>query len=101
MSEGLDWGDEDYVWAEPDPSEPPKPRPVDRWRHNTASGAIAAAIALGLQEVFDPVKKDTIAIEQEVPDKPAEPDRIELNFDPLNARGTSIVVHRLPEPEGN
>ena len=88
------WGDHDFEW----PSDPaPKPRPVDRWRRNTASGAVAAAIALGLREVFDPAHKDTIAIEQEVPDKPAEPAGLELTFDPLNPRATSSVVRR-PDP---
>ncbi len=79
----------------PPSSEPA--RPVDRWRHNTASGAVAAALALGLQEVFDPAKKDTIAIEQEVPDKPVEPGQVELNFHPTDFRATSIVI-RPPEP---
>ena len=99
MTNEPDWGDEDFEWPE---ERPPGPRPVDRWRRNTASGAVAAAIALGLREVFDPAHKDTIAVEQEVPDKPADQGQLELNFDPLNARGTSIVIRRLPggRPEG-
>ncbi len=95
----TDWGDADFVWAEPDPTAPAKPRPVDRWRNNTASGAIVAGIALGLQQVFDPVERDTIAIEQEVPDKPGDPGRVELNFDPTDFRATTIVI-RLPDAEG-
>jgi hypothetical protein len=90
------WGDEDFEW--PDHEESTKPRPVDRWRHNTASGAVAAAIALGLQQVFDPVQKDTIAIEQEMPDKPGEPGQVELNFDPTDFRATSIVIRHPPPP---
>ncbi len=96
MTSEPDWGDDDFEW--PDEPGEAKPRRVDRWRRNTASGAVAAAIALGLQEVFDPVKKDTIAIEQEVPDKPAEPGPVELNFDPTDARSTSIVVRRPEAP---
>ena len=94
MTGEPDWGDEDFEWPE---ERPVRSRPVDRWRHNTASGAVAAAIALGLQEVFDPPKKETVAIEQEAPDKPEEPARMELSFDPLNPRSTSIVV-RPPDP---
>ena len=95
MADEPDWGDEDFEWPE---EKFGKPRPVDRWRHSTASGAVAAAIALGLQEVFDPPHKDTVAIEQEVPDKPAELGWVELNFDPTDARGTSIVIHRPESP---
>ena len=93
-----DWGDEDFEWPA---EEVAKPRPVDRWRHSTASGTVAAAIALGLQQVFDPPHKDTIAVEQEMPDKPSEPGQVELNFDPTDFRPTSIVIHRpaLPEPD--
>jgi hypothetical protein len=97
MADEPDWGDEDFEWPE---EKPAKPRPVDRWRHNTASGAVAAAIALGLQEVFDPPHKDTVAIEQEVPDKPADPGDVELTFDPTDARGTSIVIRRPTPPSG-
>ena len=88
--------DDAFEW--PDDEEVAKPRPVDRWRHNTASGAVTAGIALGLQQVFDPPKKDTIGIEQEMPDKPAEPGRVELNFNPTDARATSIVIYRLDTP---
>lgn len=79
-----------------------EPRPVDRWRRNTASGALAAALARGLQQVFDPERKDTIGIEQEAPSRPEDPDHpdeVELRFDPLSSRGTSVVVHRRDPDE--
>ncbi len=74
-------------------------RPVDRWRRTTATGAVTAALALGFQQVFEPEKKDTIGIEQEAPTRPVDPDALELHFDPMNSQGTSVVVHRRPEPE--
>jgi hypothetical protein len=89
--------------AEPDRSEPvtaergAERRPVDRWRQTTASGAVAAAIALGLRNVFEPERTDTVAVEQEAPDEPADDERVELRFDPLNSRGTTVVVHPPPE----
>jgi hypothetical protein len=75
-------------------------RPVDRWRRNTATGAVTAALALGFQHVFEPEKKDTIGIEQEAPTRPVDPDEVlELHFDPMNSQATSIVVRRPPTPE--
>lgn len=83
-----------------DEPERAEPRPVDKWRRNTATGALTAALALGMQQVFDPEKRDTIGIEQEAPAKPVDPDEVvELRFDPLNSQGTSVVVHRRAEPE--
>lgn len=79
---------------EGDPEAPATPRPVDRWRRNTASGAITAALALGLQQVFDPERKDTIGVEQEAPGNPVEPDGVDLHFDPLSSRGSVVVVRR-------
>jgi len=51
---------------EQDQPERAELRPVDRWRRTTATGAVTAALALGFQQVFEPEKKDTIGIEQEV-----------------------------------
>lgn len=71
-----------------------EPSTLDRWRRNTASGAIIGAVALGLQQVFDPEsKKATVAVEQEAPTRPVDPGRIELRFDPLDSRNNSVVVH--------
>ena len=93
--------------SEEEPDEPTlsdpahaEPRPVDRWRRNTASGALTAALTLGLQQVFDPERKDTINIEQEAPTRPVDPDKLELRFDPLSSRGTVVVVHPRPDAEG-
>ena len=70
------------------------PRPVDRWRQGTASGAVAAGLALGFQRVFDPERADTIAIEQEAPAEPVEREGLEVRFDPLSSQGTVVVVRR-------
>jgi hypothetical protein len=85
--------------VDPPVEDPPNegsgdPRPVDRWRRSTASGAVTAAFALGLQHVFDPERADTIAIEQEAPTKPVDRERVELRFDPLSSSGSVVVVHR-------
>ena len=78
--------------------EPEPERPVERWRRNTASGAVAASIALGLQQVFDPEKKrDSVAVEQEAPDEPLGPQEVELHFDPNDRAATFVVVRPPPE----
>ncbi len=74
-------------------------RPVDRWRHNTAAGAVAASMALGLQQVFDPAKKDTVAIEQEAPSQPHDPGGVDLHFDPNDREATYVVVQRPPDSD--
>ncbi len=74
-------------------------RPVDRWRQNTASGAVVAAFALGFQQVFDPEKKATAGVEQPVSTDPVESKGVELRFDPLSASETVVVV-RPPSDEG-
>lgn len=92
---------EDAPGETPEEEEPERagPRPVDKWRRNTATGALTAALAIGLQQVFDPEKKDTIGIEQEAPTRPVDPEKVQLHFDPMNSQGTSVVVRRRREPE--
>gem|GEM_PF-4046567 len=59
-----------------------------------AASGVAAAFALGLQQVFDPQPVDTVGIEQEAPTKPVDPDKLELRFDPLSSANTVVVVRR-------
>ena len=73
-------------------------RPVERWRQGTASGAVAAGLALGFQRVFDPERADTIAIELEAPAEPVDGDGLEVRFDPLSSQGTVVVVRRPSGP---
>ncbi len=66
----------------------PVPRVPPR-KARTATGALLTGIALGLRDVFDPEKKvDTIAIEQEAPAEPDEPQEYEvhLNGSPRDAQ---------------
>jgi hypothetical protein len=97
---GPDEGQPDEGQAEesrPDEGEHHE-RPVDRWRQNTASGAVVAAFALGFQQVFDPERKGTIGVEQPVSTDPVDVDGLELRFDPLSTSETVVVV-RPPAKE--
>ncbi|HEX2117781.1 MAG TPA: hypothetical protein VHF91_01240 [Acidimicrobiales bacterium] len=63
-------------------SRPPAEAPrVPPRKARTATGALLTGIALGLRDVFDPEKKrDTIAIEQEAPTEPDEPQEYEIRL---------------------
>jgi hypothetical protein len=88
----------DWEPEETDEPEEHVQRPIDRWRHNTAAGAVAASVALGLQQVFDPEKKkDTVAIEQEAPGEPHDPGPVDLHFDPNDRAATYVVIRQPPE----
>ncbi len=79
------YGRDDIFGFKPRPAAPRVPPKKAR----TATGALLTGIALGLREVFDPEKKnDTIAIEQEAPAKPEEPQEYEirLNGSPRDAQ---------------
>jgi hypothetical protein len=60
---------------------PPEAPRVPPKKARTATGALLTGIALGLRDVFDPEKKkDTIAIEQEAPSEPDEPQEYEIRL---------------------
>jgi hypothetical protein len=82
-----------------EPTEDPtddEAAPVERRRRTAASGVaasgVAAAFALGLQQVFDPQPVDTVGIEQEAPTTPVDPEKVELRFDPMSSSNTVVVV---------
>ncbi|HEX3394600.1 MAG TPA: hypothetical protein VHS52_08735 [Acidimicrobiales bacterium] len=88
-----------------DPPDDPVPeedtddrRPIEHRRQTARSGVaasgVAAAFALGLQQVFDPRPVDTVGIEQEAPAKPVDRDKLELRFDPMSSANTVVVVRR-------
>ena len=80
------YGREELFEQRPQPELPPPPPR----RARTATGAILTGIALGLRDVFDPTPKDKIAIEQEAPGLPAEPQRFELRLQG-GPRGSSAI----------
>lgn len=59
--------------------------------------ALITGIALGLREVLDPRPRDKIAVEQDAPGEPAEPQRLEVHLDRGDPR-ESYAIYR-PELE--
>jgi hypothetical protein len=83
------YGQDDIFGLKLPPPQPAAAPRVPPKRARTATGALLTGIALGLRDVFDPEKKrDTIAIEQEAPGEPEEPQRYEvhLNRSPRDAQ---------------
>lgn len=88
------YGDERiFEYRHPEiPSEPDLLGAIDRWRRRTATGAALAGMAIGLQRVFDPERKEKVVIEQEAPGGEHDPEPVELHFDPDGPAGTFVVL---------
>ena len=87
MSEPRYWAEIEAAW-DADRPHPPQPRKLSMAR----SGALAAAVLLGLQEALDPPKRDLIVIEVDV-DRPARRiDGVTLHFDEGSPRRTVAVL---------
>ena len=70
------------------------PRRVESWRTRSATGAIATALAMGLQQVFEPEKRRP-AIMAEAPSDPySENDPVTVEYVPDDAEAT--IVHVRP-----
>ena len=65
---------------------------IDRWRRRTAAGAVLASVARGLQQVFDPERKERVVIEQEAPGPLDDPEPVELHFDPDSPQASFVVL---------
>lgn len=65
---------------------------VERFRRGTTAGALASAMAMGMANVFDPKRVDTVSVEQEAPSQPVDDEGVELRFNPDSARDTVAVV---------
>jgi len=68
------------------------PRRVESWRSRSATGAIATALAMGLQQVFEPEKRRPAAV-AEAPSNPyADDDPITVDYVPDDAPSTTVHV---------
>lgn len=80
--------------APPPPRVPPK-------KARTATGALLTGIALGLRDVFDPEKKkDPVAIEQEAPGEPEEPQQYEIRLR-ASPRDSQAIYRPWVKQEGD
>ena len=69
--------------------------PVSRresWRTRSATGAIATALAMGLQQVFEPEKRRPAAVAEAPSDPYSDDDPITVDYLPDDAGGTRVHV---------
>ena len=72
------------------------PRPIGpaAWRRSSASGAVAAAVLLGLRDVLEPPADDEVQVVVDA-DEPADPDGpVVVRFDPDEPANTVAVLYR-------
>ena len=68
------------------------PRRVESWRTRSAGGAIATALAMGLQQVFEPEKRRPAAVAEAPSDPYSDDDPITVDYSPDDAEGTTVHV---------
>ncbi len=64
----------------------------ESWRTRSATGAIATALAMGLQQVFEPEKKRPAAVAEAPSDPYSDDDPITVDYLPDDAGGTKVHV---------
>jgi hypothetical protein len=67
------------------------PDGIERWRSRTAAGAVFTAVAFGLQQVFEPDRKQPAIIMQTSGDPPKDLP-VEAHLEQLGARRSSVTV---------
>lgn len=68
------------------------PRRVESWRTRSASGAIATAIAMGLQQVFEPERRRPAAVAEAPSDPYNDDDPVTVDYVPDDAESTRVHV---------
>ena len=68
------------------------PRRVESWRSRSATGAIATALAMGLQQVFEPEKRRPAAVAEAPSDPYSDVDPVTVDYVPDDAESTTVHV---------
>lgn len=68
------------------------PRRVESWRRRSATGAIATAMAMGLQQVFEPERRKPAAMAEAPSDPYSDDDPITVDYVPDDAMATTVHV---------
>ncbi len=71
------------------------PRTFDRWRRDSALGAVGTGVARGLQAVFAPPADEVVIVASVPGDPPGEDERIRVILDPDDPTKSVAIV-----PEG-
>ena len=65
---------------------------VQKFRRNTAVGAVLNGMALGLRDVFDPVNREEAPIVRESDGEPDTPRHVDAHLDPDDPAASSVTV---------
>lgn len=68
------------------------PRRMESWRSRSATGAIATAMAMGLQQVFEPERRRPAAVAEAPSDPYDDNDPVTVDYLPDDAEGTRVHV---------
>ena len=85
---------------EPVEPEDTPPQGFERWRRQSAIGAVGTGIALGLQAVFAP-PQDQPAIVASVPGDPPNPDGLKVILDPDDPSKSVVIVSTHEDDTGD
>ncbi len=75
------------------PRETGLPDRIEKWRRNSATGAVMTAFAFGLQQVFEPERKEPAIVLQTSGDPPKDLP-VEARLEQLGPRQSSVTVRR-------
>lgn len=67
------------------------PEGFERWRRDSALGAVGTGVARGLQYVFQPPQDEPVMVAP-VPGDPPDPDRIQVILDPDDPTKSIVVI---------
>lgn len=71
---------------------------VQKFRRNTAVGAVLNGMALGLRDVFDPVVREEAPIVQDAAGEPDTPRHVDAHLDPDDPTNSSVTVRPWLSP---
>jgi hypothetical protein len=88
----------DDVAAAPDAEDPPDRSGFDRWRRESALGAVGTGVARGLQAVFAPPVEEVVVVASVPGDPPNADERVRVVLDPDDpAKSVAIVPPSPPD----
>jgi hypothetical protein len=86
--------------AEGDPADDGPESGFERWRRESALGAVGTGIAKGLRNVFAPTDDHQVVVAEVPGDPPGSDERLRVVLDPDDPAKSVAFVPRPVEPDG-
>jgi hypothetical protein len=93
--ERIEDRDGDAPTEEDEPEEAPADG-FDRWRRESALGAVGTGIARGLRDVFAPTRDEPAAVAEVPGDPPGDDERVRVILDPDDPAKSVAIVPEKP-----